>query len=89
MLKPEQLEGEQVDLAGYRLPKALFEALKEAKPVHGGLLRTVRLASDRAEADLKYDGPALWRRSEPGNSPELAESLAADLASWSKTCGAC
>jgi hypothetical protein len=49
-------------------------------------VRTVRLASDRAEADAKIEGPALWRRSEPGNSAELADSIAADLQRWSGEC---
>ena len=47
-------------------------------------LRTVRLATDRAEADAKIEGPALWRRSEPGTSAALAEALAADLDEWSR-----
>jgi hypothetical protein len=49
-------------------------------------LRTVRLATDRAEADRRIDGLALWRRSEPGSSSELAEVLAADLHAWSRAC---
>jgi hypothetical protein len=30
----------------------------------------------------------LWRRSEPGNSHELADALAADLQRWSRECAA-
>ena len=33
-------------------------------------LRTVRLATDRGAADAKVEGPALWRRSEPGTSDD-------------------
>ncbi len=88
MLKPEELKSARVELAGYRLTDTLFAALHEAKPMEAERLRTVRLASDRAEADLKVEGPALWRRSEPANSPELAELLAADIARWSDQCGA-
>jgi alpha-beta hydrolase superfamily lysophospholipase len=88
MLKPEELSSARVELAGYRLTDTLFTALSEAKPAQAERLRTVRLASDRAEAELKVEGPALWRRSEPANSPELAELLAADIARWSDQCGA-
>jgi len=45
-----------------------------------------RLSTDRAEADAKIEGPALWRRSEPGSSAELAEAIAADLQKWSGEC---
>ena len=38
----------------------------------GGQVRTLRLATDRGEADLKLEGPPLWRRAEPQNSSELA-----------------
>lgn len=86
MLKPEQLKEARIDLAGYRLSDTLFAALSEAKSE--GPSRTVRLASDRAEADLKVEGAALWRRSEPGNDPELAALLADDLAAWGKQCAA-
>ncbi len=88
MLKPEELKSARVELAGYRLTDTLLAALQEAKPGEAERLRTVRLASDRAEADLKVEGPALWRRSEPANSPELAQLLAADIARWSDQCGA-
>jgi hypothetical protein len=86
MLKPEQLEQARIELAGYRLSDTLFAALSEATP--SGSARTVRLESDRGEADLKAEGPALWRRSEPGNDPELAALLAADLAQWGRRCAA-
>jgi hypothetical protein len=88
MLKPEELKSARVELAGYRLSDTLFAALHEAKAAEAERRRTVRLASDRAEADLKVEGPALWRRSEPANSPELAELLSADIAQWSDQCAA-
>lgn len=88
MLKPEELNSARIELAGYRLSDTLFGALGEAKPAPADRLRTVRLASDRGDADLKVDGPALWRRSEPSNSPELAELLASDLEEWCDRCGA-
>lgn len=75
-----------VEWAGYRPSDPFKAALEAATPARVAPLRTVRLATDRAEADAKLEGPALWRRSEPGTSAELAEALAADLVKWSRTC---
>ncbi len=75
-----------VEWAGYAPSDALKAALEAAKPAQVKTLRTVRLESDRGEADAKVDGPSLWRRSEPGTSAELAEALAADLQRWSREC---
>ncbi|MEA3042875.1 MAG: hypothetical protein QOH47_713 [Sphingomonadales bacterium] len=75
-----------VEWAGYAPSPELKAALEAAKPAPVRSLRTVRLASDRAEADAKVEGPALWRRSEPGVSAELAEAIAADLHKWSREC---
>ncbi len=57
-----------------------------AEPAAGGEVRTVRLATDRAEADLKLEGPPLWRRAEPQTSPELAEAMASDISQWLRGC---
>jgi pimeloyl-ACP methyl ester carboxylesterase len=89
LIAPDQQAGGAVILAGYPLSAAMREELKARSPVPVSPLRTLRLQSDRAEADHKLDGPALWRRSEPGHSPELAGGLAADLAAWIDRCGAC
>jgi hypothetical protein len=75
-----------VEWAGYAPSDALKAGLAGATPAAVAPLRTVRLATDAQPADLKMDGPALWRRSEPGNSAELADALAADLAEWSRAC---
>lgn len=77
-----------VEWAGFRPSDALKTALDDATPAKTSPLRTLRLATDRAEADAKLAGPALWRRSEPGTSTDLAEAIAADLAKWSRTCAA-
>jgi hypothetical protein len=74
--------------AGYSPSPALQAEVEAAVPEPAVRLRTVRLASDRAEADGKIAGPSLWRRSEPGMSGALAEAAAADLASWATTCAA-
>jgi alpha-beta hydrolase superfamily lysophospholipase len=75
-----------VEWAGYAPSPALKAALEAAKPAPVRSLRTVRLATDRAEADARVEGPALWRRSEPGASAELAGAIAADLHKWSREC---
>lgn len=75
-----------VEWAGYAPSDDLKAALEAAKPAAAAPLRTLRLASDRGAADARLEGPALWRRSEPGNSPVLADAIAADLHRWSREC---
>lgn len=80
--------GGGAEWAGYAPSGDLKTALEGAKPSDVKTLRTVRLSTHRGEADAKFEGPALWRRSEPGNSAELAEAIAADLQKWSSECAA-
>jgi len=75
-----------VEWAGYAPSAELKTALQAAKPSPVTRLRTARLTSDIASADVKLAGPALWRRSEPGNSAELADAIAGDLLKWSREC---
>ncbi|HEX8528225.1 hypothetical protein [Allosphingosinicella sp.] len=70
---------------GYAPAEALLEPLAAAEPPAGGKVRTVRLSTDRAEADLKLEGPPLWRRAEPQNSYELAEAMASDISQWMRS----
>lgn len=70
--------------AGYSPLPALLDSLRAASPA--GAARTVRLASDRGEADLKVEGPPLWRRSEPQNSSELVEAISSDIVEWLGRC---
>ena len=86
LVKAEEIKGAEVDLAGYRFNEALLGDLSAARPAPVGRLRTVRLASDRNEADLKIEGAALWRRSEPANSPEMATLIASDILEWCDRC---
>ena len=72
--------------AGYDPSPGLIEALRAARPAPAASIRTVRLSSDRGEADLKLDGPPLWRRSEPQTSSELSELIARDIAEWIRRC---
>lgn len=61
-------------------------AVKEPFDIAGISRRVVRLASDTREADRHVEGPALWRRAEPGSDPALAQTLAADIADWIAAC---
>ncbi len=74
---------------GHQLPDALASGLRQAVPAERTPCRTVRLASDPKPADIKLDGPALWRRSEPGSSSELAQLIASDISAWARQCGIC
>ncbi len=75
-----------VEWAGYAPSAELRGRLEDAAAVDQMPLRTVRLQSDAGAADVRLAGPALWRRSEPGNSAELAEAVAADIAAWHVQC---
>lgn len=81
--------GGGAEWAGYHQAQpALRDALAAARPAAVAPLRTLRLATDAGEADEKVEGPALWRRSEPGTSAELAQALARDIAEWRRRCAA-
>lgn len=73
---------------GYAPSPALLAGLAAAEPAPAGRLRTARLSTDRAEADLKLEGPPLWRRAEPQTSSELSDAIASDLTQWLRTCAA-
>jgi pimeloyl-ACP methyl ester carboxylesterase len=87
MLPAEALQGPMVELAGYRMSDVLLAGVRNACLARPEPLRTVRLESDRAEADLKVAAPALWRRSEPANDIEVAELIASDIKTWHSQCG--
>ena len=77
-----------VEWAGYAPSAELRGRLEDAVPIDQAPLRTARLASDAGAADVKLSGPALWRRSEPGSSAELAQAAAADIDDWYRACAA-
>ena len=80
------LDDEGLDHWEHHYADTLKAGLAGATAAEVAPLRTVRLDTDAQPADLKLDGPALWRRSEPGTSDALAGALAADLADWSRAC---
>ncbi|MGZ8997853.1 MAG: hypothetical protein ACXW2T_03250 [Allosphingosinicella sp.] len=75
-----------VEWAGYAPNEALKAALEAAKPAPVAPLRIAQLQSHATPGDARLPGPALWRRSEPGTSEDLAEAAAGDLAEWSQHC---
>lgn len=77
-----------VEWAGYAPSPELRGRLEDAGPVDQAPLRIARLHTDAGAADAKLAGPALWRRSEPGTSSELAAAMAEDIALWQRTCAA-
>lgn len=77
-----------VEWAGYAPVPDIRGRLQDARPFAQEPLRVARLESDVGQADVKFPGPALWRRSEPGNAPALAEAMAADIAAWHTQCAA-
>lgn len=86
-LRRTQLSGSAL-YAGHAINDAFLAALEVAPTVPVAPLRTVRLESDAADADAKIAGSPLWRRAEPGDDPELAAALAADLTDWVTQCAA-
>lgn len=80
--------GDGAQFAGHALTQVFADELEAALPLPVKRLRTVRLASDPAEADRRVEGIPLWRRAEPGEDPALARALASDLADWIRQCAA-
>ena len=79
-------EGGPVTIAGNRIGRPLLRDLNAADCVRDGNVRVVRLDTDPAVADRKVEGAPLWRRSEPGDDPALAATLADDIADWIAAC---
>ncbi len=85
----QRTRDERRSLAGYQTAEALVGPLGQAQVQDVAPCRTVRLASDPKPADLKLEGPTLWRRSEPASSSELAQLIASDISYWARQCGIC
>ena len=79
-------EGGPVTIAGNRLSRPLLRDLNAADCVRDGALRVVRLETDPAVADRKVEGEPIWRQSEAGHDPALANLLARDIADWIARC---
>lgn len=70
-------------LAGNRLSPAMIDQLERAE-VHD--VAPLRSVSPGEGAD-RIEGSALWLRAEPGEDAAMAAAIAADISSWSTTCG--
>lgn len=76
-------------LGGYPAAPELVEAIRSAEPQPVSRLRTVRLDTDRGDAELKIRASAMWRRSEPAASHDVARIMADDITNWARACGIC
>ncbi len=85
---PEEQPDPPVEIAGNLIGASLLTDLVVKEPFDEADVprRVVRLSSDRRAADRHVDGPALWRRAEPGNDLAFAQLLAADIAHWIASC---
>lgn len=72
--------------AGHALSPAFLEELEGAALPPNANIRTMRLETEAADADLKIAGSPLWRRAEPGQDPELVAAIVSDLIDWAKQC---
>lgn len=70
-----------VRLAGYPIPSTLLASLGEQHPAEEAG-RVARLAGDARPADVRMEGPLLWRQAEPDDPNALADAVADDLAGW-------
>ncbi len=78
--------GTMLTMSGNRIAQALLGDLERAEPSPVHPVRVVRLGTDPAPADLRIDAAPLWRRAEPDDDRILADTLADDLAAWSRAC---
>ncbi len=79
-------DGGMVTLAGHVLQQSLIDELAQKSPVPLPSLRTARLTTDAADADVRLLGSPVWRRSEPGDDPALQSSMTQDLLAWAAQC---
>ncbi len=76
-----------VEIAGNHISKDLLDDLLADSPPGPMPVRIVRLTGDTAAADRHVDGAPLWRRAEPDQDIDLADTLADDIAEWIGRCG--
>jgi hypothetical protein len=77
----------EAEYVGNTLSREMLTDLRDATSYAAkGALRVVRLESDPRGADIKFPAPPLWRRSEPDNDIELAQTLANDISRWIASC---
>ncbi len=84
---PEESNETLIFVNGQLASRAFLDELSRLSLHDPSRLRTLRLATDRAEADRHVEASPLWRHAEPGEDPALAELLAEDILQWAMTCG--
>lgn len=84
---PEETTETHAFINGQLVSRAFLDDMARLPLPNPARLRTLRLATDRAEADHHVEASPLWRHAEPGEDPSLAELLAEDILNWSLTCG--
>jgi pimeloyl-ACP methyl ester carboxylesterase len=77
---------EVMALAGNCLRKTFLDEIALATPASIPKLRTVRLATDAAPADATIPGGPVWRRSEPGDDPDLRAAIFTELLTLTRSC---
>ena len=84
---PEESTEAHAFINGQLVSRAFLDDMARLPLPNPACLRTLRLATDRAEADHHVEASPLWRHAEPGEDPALAELLAGDILNWAVTCG--
>lgn len=84
---PEESSETHVFINGQMVSRTLLDDLSRITLPAPQRLRTLRLSTDRAEADRHVEASPLWRHAEPGEDPVLAALLAEDIRTWAETCG--
>lgn len=84
---PEESTETHAFINGQLVSRAFLDDMARLPLPNPARLRTLRLATDRAEADRHVEASPLWRHAEPGEDPALAELLAKDMLDWAVTCG--
>lgn len=84
---PEESTATHAFINGQLVSRAFLDDMARLPLPNPARLRTLRLATDRAEADHHVEASPLWRHAEPGEDPALAELLAGDILNWAVTCG--
>ncbi len=84
---PEDSSDMQAFVNGQLVSRAFLDDMASLLQPHPAKLRTLRLSTDRAEADRHVEASPLWRHAEPGEDPALAALLAEDIRTWVETCG--
>ncbi len=84
---PDESSETLIFVNGQWVSRGLVDELSRLPLPDPSRLRTLRLVTDRTDADRHVEASPLWRHAEPGEDPALAELLAEDILQWAVTCG--